>query len=117
VTTTKNCRVCHNDFEAPDARRTVCDNCTDPDEREKNKLRAREKAAFMRRWGPMAPVVEKWDEELVGMARELQNLGYVSTGTLAGTLRKLNKTQTREGSRSGLLRVAAISLALARRLR
>jgi lysophospholipase L1-like esterase len=115
--TTKNCRVCRNDFETDEPRRTVCDNCTDPRVRERNREYQRKRAKLIKRWVPMADALDAWEDELIALAGELQNIGYVSTGTLAGTLRKLNKTQSREGSRSGLLRVAAISLALARRLR
>jgi hypothetical protein len=108
----KNCRVCRHDFEAPDPRRTVCDGCTDPAVREREKLRARRLAVFR----PLIPVAD-YAEELVEVGRVLEGLGAVSKGTLVGTLRVLNNTEGRTGMRSGLFRVAAVAVALARRLR
>lgn len=116
MSVTKNCRVCHNDFEAPDPRRTLCDNCTDPEERVRNREYQRKRAKFVALWRPLE-IAEAWAPELVELAKELSELGFVSTGSLTAAIRKLNAAQTRAGTRIGLIRVAAIAVGLARRLR
>lgn len=108
----KVCRRCTAEFTPDDPRRTVCDTCRPPDDREKDKIQARKLRA-------LKPLVEAadWTPELIEVGTVLPTITAPSQGTLVGTLRRLTHTQGREGTRSGLIRVAAISLALARRLR
>lgn len=70
----------------------------------------------MRGFKPLT-VAADFTEELVELAPVLADLDAVSQGSLVGALRRLTNTEGREGVRGGLIRVAAIAVALARRLR